>query len=104
MKGDQGELKEDNFTHEFSALVTLTHTSALVVGLLFAKNSPSSQNLKDFWRHYTEIYARPNFIFALLVFGVLVQLEGAWEVINWMCEVRAGGEAGAKRQHCVACL
>ena len=91
IKGQGGSLKEDNFTHEFSALVTISHTAALVIGLVFAKNSPSSQNLKHLWRDVREGGggggSGATVLFSLAVFGGLACVEGAWEIILWMCGV-----------------
>ncbi|GMH74863.1 hypothetical protein TrRE_jg546, partial [Triparma retinervis] len=79
IKGQGGSLKEDNFTHEFSALVTISHTAALVIGLVFAKNSPSSQNLKHLWRDVREGGggggSGATVLFSLAVFGGLACVE-----------------------------
>ncbi len=81
----KGGLTEDNFTHEFSGLATLTHTVALSIGMLFTRTGRDLSSIFCALPSMREVVASPFVagVTAMYFLGWVIVPEMG-EIITWM--------------------
>ncbi|GMI10115.1 hypothetical protein TrVE_jg1388 [Triparma verrucosa] len=96
MKAENGgRLGEDEFTHGFSGLVTISHTAAIIFGLIFTRGAQGSFSwnadcVLEFFNRSLVLPVALISLLALLVFPI----EGVYEVVGWMWKALFGAMAG----------
>ena len=96
MKAENGgRLGEDEFTHGFSGLVTISHTAAIIFGLIFTRGAKGSFSwnadcVLEFFNRSLVLPVALISLLALLVFPI----EGVYEVVGWMWKALFGAMAG----------
>ncbi|GMH94336.1 hypothetical protein TL16_g12878 [Triparma laevis f. inornata] len=86
-----GKLGEEEFTHGFSGLVTISHTAAIIFGFIFTRGAQSFNTFnadRAFQIVHRSVLTPVALIslLALLVFPI----EGVYEVVGWMWKVTFG--------------